>query len=343
MSSYLRNAWYVAAIASEIGRRLITVRILGDEIVLYRTEQGRPVALEDACPHRKLPLSRGYLRGDAVECGYHGLTFNCSGQCIDGGTQEKIPARATVRSYPITDKWGLVWIWMGAPELAHEGEIVQIDNFDDPRWHITAGDSMICRCNYLWLTDNLLDPSHVAWVHRTSFAGAGTRATPLEITATPSGIVASRWVYDQPPPPFYARLVTFNGNADRLQHYEVQCPSIAINKSVFAPAGKGGPDKPIGADTYVMISYNFLTPIDEDTTRYFWLQHRNTDPDNQEIARANAEGARAAFGEDRAVLEAVHVGMKNPRSKHIDLPLDAAAYKFRNLLLKRIAAEQSRP
>jgi vanillate O-demethylase monooxygenase subunit len=276
MSSYLRNAWYVAAIAGEIGRRLTAARILGEDIVLYRTEQGQPVALEDACPHRKLPLSRGYLKGDAVECGYHGLTFNGAGQCIDGGTQEKIPSRAKVRSYPVRDKWGLVWIWMGPPENARENEIFRIDNFDSPRWHITAGDSMICACNYLWLTDNLLDPSHVAWVHRTSFAGGGTRDTPLEILATPNGVIASRWLKDEPPPPFYAPLVKFKGNADRLQYYEVQYPSTAINKSVFAPAGKGGPNMQIGADTYIMLSYNFLTPIDEDTTRYFWLQHRNT-------------------------------------------------------------------
>ena len=339
VSSFLRNAWYVAAISGEIGRRLTVAKILGDDIVLYRTEQGLPVALEDACPHRKLPLSRGCLKGDTVECGYHGLTFNGLGQCTDGGTQAKIPSRAKVRSYPIRDKWGLLWIWMGQPNQAREDEIVTIENFDSPHWHITPGDSVICACNYLWLADNLLDPSHVAWVHRTSFAGGGTRDTPLEIVATPKGVIASRWLSDAPPPPFYSSLVKFKGNADRLQYYEVQYPSTAINKSVFTPAGKGGPGTPIGADTYIMISYNFLTPIYEDTTRYFWLQHRNTDPENQEITAANARGARAAFEEDRAILEAVHLGMKNRKSGHIDLALDAAAYQFRNALRKRIAAE----
>ena len=76
---YLHNTWYVAATSQEIDRTLKHLEILGEDIVFYRTEAGAPVALEDACPHRKLPLSMGRIMGDAVECGYHGLTFDCTG------------------------------------------------------------------------------------------------------------------------------------------------------------------------------------------------------------------------------------------------------------------------
>ena len=82
---YLRNAWYVAAWDHEVGRSLTPTTILGEGVVLYRREDGVPVALEDACPHRKLPLSMGRLKGDEVECGYHGLTFDCSGACPRAG------------------------------------------------------------------------------------------------------------------------------------------------------------------------------------------------------------------------------------------------------------------
>ena len=75
--TFLKNTWYVAALSPEVGREPKAIRILGEAVVLYRTQAGAAVALEDACPHRKLPLSMGRIKGDAIECGYHGLTFDC--------------------------------------------------------------------------------------------------------------------------------------------------------------------------------------------------------------------------------------------------------------------------
>src|SRR6185312_9741478 len=114
-------------------------------------------------------------------------------------------------------------------------------------------------------------------------------------------------------------LVKFEGLCDRLQHYEMCFPAIALNKSVYTPAGTGGPDAPPMEKTYVNISYNFMTPIDEDHSRYFWFQHRNTDPSDKAVSEKMNAGARMAFEEDRAVLVAVHEGMKNKATPNIDL------------------------
>ena len=339
MSTYLRNTWYVAALSLEVGREPKAIRILGEAVVLYRTQAGAAVALEDACPHRKLPLSMGRIKGDAIECGYHGLTFDCAGQCIDAATQTRIPPFAKVRSYPVQDKYGLLWIWMGDASLATTHPVFEMSNHGQPGWSLTKGDQLLVDCHYLWLVDNLLDPSHVAWVHRTSFAGAGTDDTPLQIAADASGVICSRWLLDQPPPPFYAPLVKFAGHADRLQHYEVRYPSLAINMGIYTPAGKGGPGMVDGPETYRMVSYNFLTPIDEDHTRYFWLQHRNTDADDEVLTQRIAAGAKAAFEEDKVVLEAVHRGMKNRSTQTTGLLLDAAANRFRAGLTALIEAE----
>eukprot|EP01041_Mallomonas_annulata_P012201 gene12201-25630_t len=235
-----------------VGREPKAVRILGEAVVLYRTQGGAAVALEDACPHRKLPLSMGRIKGDAIECGYHGLTFDCSGSCIDAATQVRIPPFAKVRSYPVQDKYGLLWIWMGDPSRAAANPVFEMANHGQVGWSLTKGDQLLVDCHYLWLVDNLLDPSHVAWVHRTSFAGAGTDDTPLQIAADSGGVICSRWLLDQPPPPFYAPLVKFAGNADRLQHYEVRYPSLAINMGIYTPAGKGGPGMVEGPETYRM-------------------------------------------------------------------------------------------
>ena len=336
---YLRNSWYVAAMSSDIVERLTPLRILGENIALFRTDGGEPVALEDSCPHRRLPLSRGRLLNDGIECGYHGLKFDHSGQCIAAPTQQRIPPAARVRSYPVVDRWGLLWIWMGDAERSDDRLIIGIENYNDPDWKVTTGGVLTCACNYQYLTDNLLDPSHVSWVHRTSFASTGTDNTPVKITETDNGLIVHRWIYDNELPPFYAPLVRFEGKCDRLQHYEAQFPCTAINKSVFCPAGKGGPDSPIDELTYVMISYNFLTPIDASNTRYFWLQHRNTDPLNKEVTEMIAHGLKSAFLEDRDVLEAVHIGIANETTRHFDLGLDAASLHFRRKLQKLIDEE----
>lgn len=339
---YLRNCWYVAGWSQDYGRALKAQKILGEAIVFYRQADGSAAALEDACPHRKLPLSMGQLEGDTIVCGYHGLTFDCTGTCTDSPTQRGMtPRRAVVKSYPVVDRYRLLWIWMGDPALANPEEIFKIENFDNPDWGYTDGGMLPIACNYLWVCDNLLDPSHVAWVHVTSFAGGGTDSEPLKVEQTQRGVIVSRWIHGRPPSPYYKKFVQFEGDCDRLQHYEMCYPAIALNKSIYAPAGTGGPDKAHPPNTLINISYNFMTPIDEDTTQYIWFQHRNTLPHDAEVSRQMNDGARQAFEEDRAVLEAVHKGMANKQTPNIDMGLDLGAKTFRRQLERRIKAEQS--
>ena len=339
---FLKNAWYVAALSDSIGRELTPLKLLGNNVVIYRSNDGQPVVLEDACPHRKLPLSMGRLVDDHIECGYHGLCFDASGNCIKAPTQDRIPPTAIVKSYPTIDKYGLLWVWMGEV-VADESKLIFIENFDNPAWHITNGDSLHCQCNYLYLADNLLDPSHVAWVHKDSFASKGTEDTPLEIQESEDGLIVSRWIYNCDAPPFYQPLLKFSGKCDRLQHYEVRFPSIAINKSVYCPVGSGGPDWKPNEKCYEMISYNFLTPLDDNNTLYFWLQQRNTDPLDETITHSISEGAKQAFMEDKTILEAVHLGIVNTNSRTINLALDAGALRFRTLLQQLIEAETLEP
>jgi phenylpropionate dioxygenase-like ring-hydroxylating dioxygenase large terminal subunit len=337
---FLKNAWYVAANDHEVGRHLHATRILGEDIVLYRTLDGRISALEDACPHRKLPLSMGRLLDDTVECGYHGLVFDCSGSCVRAPGLAHAPARAVVRSYPAVERYGLVWIWMGEPEKADTSSIMQVEHWGDPAWGMNRGDAMTVRCNYQYLTDNLLDPSHVSWVHQTSFGNASMIGEPLHTQVNEDGVVVSRWVRDVEVAPFYAKFVKFAGNCDRKQHYEVRVPSHALIKAIFTPAGTGTDTEPFHSDAFLMDSYNFLTPIDESTTRYYWFQMRNFSPDDDAVSRQFAEDVRHAFSEDRVVLEAVHAGMAKSPSK-MNLPLDAGPLRFRQKLQALIAVEQA--
>jgi vanillate O-demethylase monooxygenase subunit len=337
---YLRNAWYVAAWDRELGRQPLRLRILDEDIVLFRQSDGTPVALEDACAHRKLPLSMGRILGDTIECGYHGLRFAASGECVHVPCSRHIPRAARVRRYPLAARYGLLWIWMGRPESAHPEQIFRVDHWGDPRWGMTPGDAMTVDCNYLFMTDNLLDPSHVAWVHRSSFGNAACESTPVEVTATPRGMIAARWMRNVEIAPLYLPFVRFAGACDRLQHYEVRFPCSSLVKAVFVPSGSAGPGAQSHAAAFIMDSYNFLTPVDGQRTRYFWFQMRNVFPDDAQVSHAMAAGVRAAFEEDRLILNAVQQSFARTRTPHVDIAIDSAPLRFRRRLQQLIAAER---
>ena len=336
---FLRNAWYVGALSSSVGRELHAVKMLNENLVMYRKQDGTPVALEDSCPHRRLPLSMGRLIDDAVECGYHGLTFDCSGGCIKAPGVAQIPKSAVVRSYPCAERYGMIWVWMGEPERADESLIVDIPEWGREGWGVNSGDAMELACNYQYITDNLLDPSHVSWVHQTSFGNSSMIGKPLKVDVAENGVTVSRWLNDVEVAPFYKKFVKFSGNCDRKQQYEVRFPSVAVIKAIFTPAGTGGDDVTPHPDIFLMDSYNLLTPIDEKNTRYFWFQLRNFSPDDAEVSRIFNEDVRFAFSEDKAVLEAVQQGL-DERPAALDLPLDSGPMRFRRRLQQLIEAEQ---
>ena len=338
---FLRNAWYVAAWSDEISADLQQIVLLNDRICMFRDGGDKVVALEDACPHRKLPLSKGRRKGDTVECGYHGLTFNGTGQCVRAPGKGGIPSNAKVHAYPTEERFGLVWIWMGNPALADPGEIFDIPEFDDPSWGMNRGKALEIDCNYLYVTDNLLDPTHVAWVHQSSFGQAATEDTPLRITKKEDGITVWRWMMDVEPAPFYKKIVEFDGNCDRLQHYEVRYPCHAIIRAVFTPAGSGGGAGPWPDKTFIMNSYNFMTPETETRTRYYWFQLRNLRPQDEALSQMMSDDVKHAFEEDREVLNQVQMGMSGKTTPHIDLPIDGGQLRFRRQLEVLIAQEQT--
>ena len=337
---FLKNAWYVAAWERDLKDRPLGVTLLDEDVVIYRQSNGTVAALEDACVHRKLPLSLGRIRGDNLECGYHGLTFDATGRCVRIPCADHIPKQARVRSYPLVARYGLLWIWMGVPELADPARIMDVAHWGDPNWGMTCGDAMTVDCNYLLLTDNLLDPSHVAWVHPTSFAGADCDTQAVDVSVTERGVIASRWMRGVPVAPLYVQFVAFEGLCDRLQHYEVRYPSHALIRAVFVPAGTAGSEAEHHASAFIMDSYNFLTPVSGGETRYFWFQMRNAFPHDERLTALMAAGVRGAFEEDRAILSAVQRNTERSRTPNISIPIDTAPTRFRRRLTAAISAEQ---
>ena len=303
---FLRNAWYAAGFSDEVGRTLLARTFLNEAVVLYRTADGRPVAFEDRCAHRRLPLSMGRLKGDEIECGYHGLVYDCSGACvkIPGQPRESIPQGARVRSYPVVDRHFYLWIWMGDPARADAALIPDFSLIGAPgggrhriRLHLA--------CNYQLVIDNLLDLSHLAYVH-TSTTGSAPLAenAVLKTVRTGDTMQIKRWVRDVPPSPTFAQFGKYKGRVNLWQVSEYSPPS-------YVRVGYGSADAsvPIGEEDDIWNRghwgfnvFHGLTPETETTSHQFrYLAFNPSFGDEAVIADFNRQND-LIINEDRDIF-----------------------------------------
>ena len=336
--SFPLNAWYAAAWDVELKRALLPRVICGRPLVLYRKADGTAVALEDACWHRLLPLSQGWLNGDDVTCGYHGLVFNADGRCVFMPSQETINPSACVRSYPIVEKHRFVWVWLGNPALADPAKVPDLHWNDDPAW---AGDGQLItlKCDYRLVVDNLMDLTHETFVHAGSIGNEAVAEAPFDVTHTEGGATVTRWMINIDPPPFWAAQLGRPGKVDRWQiiHFEPPC-TIAIDVGV-APAGTGAPegDRSQGVNGYVL---NTITPETESSCHYFWAFCRNYRLQDQRATTELRQGVARIFQQDEDVLEAQQRAMEaNPGREFYNLNIDAGAMWARRLIDNMLARE----
>jgi vanillate monooxygenase len=165
--NYLDNVWYCSALSSEATTTPLARIICELPIVIYRTESGKVAALEDRCAHRQVPLSRGRVIRDDIECAYHGFTFNCRGACVHIPHQDVIPKAARVRSYPAVERWGYVWLWLGREDEADPACVPDLPWTEDAAFR-TVYFRFEAKANFQLMADNLMDVSHTEFLHRTS-------------------------------------------------------------------------------------------------------------------------------------------------------------------------------
>ena len=343
--AFLRNTWYVAAWSGEVGRACLARKILGEPVVLYRTTAGQPVALLDRCPHRLLPLSKGTLQNDTIECGYHGLTFDSTGKCVRAPGQDRVPPGASVRAYPVAEHMGLVWIWPGDPALADRSKL-----FDElpqwaesrrpnPTWALLEGPLTYVKSNYLLLSENLVDPAHVVYVHKRSLGSPAMANIPIEASQQGDTLLVSRWTPNAPASPILQRYGKWAGNVDRWQYYWMYPPHIAV---VDFGAGAPGMDRgEAGRDAALRLySAHFMTPETATTTHYFWFVLRNFAIGDAAVAADLAEQVTMTFMEDKAILEAIQEAEAEPFvTTRVKLAVDLGSVRLRRTVDRMIGEE----
>ena len=344
---FIRNCWYVAAWDHEIPAEGLFARtIIGEPLLLFRQHDGRVVALEDRCCHRQAPLSAGRREGDCVRCGYHGLLFDGRGQCTEIPGLDRVPAHVKVRAYPAVVKNRWVFVWMG--DAGRADPALLPDNFsnDHPDW-INRPGYLHYDTNYLLIADNLLDFSHLSYVHEKTLGGSDkiAQARPT-IEALAHGLHVSRRVGEVAAPAFYRRMRTFTTSLDRWFIYDFLLPGTLLMHSGGRPCGAASalavddPTQPT-ADSVNLHSCQTLTPETEHTTHYFFQQSCRADQGDAALAQTIYDSLLAAFDEDRDMItaQARNLAVK-PGIPMVALAMDAALVRFRRLVDERLAAEQ---
>lgn len=198
---FLKNTWYMAAWSEEVGQALLRRRLLGEPMLLYRLNDGRIAALEDRCPHRFAPLSLGVRQGDSIQCGYHGLTFNQHGKCVHNPYSSKIPVGAEVKTFATHERYGIVWFWAGDPQAADPQAIPDFSPVFDSQEAPPLRGYVEMKANYEYGTDNLMDLSHIEFVHKGSFAGAGVIFAGAHTAREEGQTIHSNWWMPNVPAP----------------------------------------------------------------------------------------------------------------------------------------------
>jgi vanillate O-demethylase monooxygenase subunit len=339
-----RNTWYVACTPDEIDGKPLGRQICGEHIVFYRADSGQVAALEDFCPHRGAKLSLGRVCEGKLVCGYHGLTMGCDGKTVSMPGQ-RVAAFPAIRSYPVVERYGFIWVWPGDAALADAAAIPRFVWADNPEW-VYAGGLYHVACDYRLMIDNLMDLTHETYVHTTSIGQKEIDEAPVSTKTEGGQVVTRRYMDKVMAPPFWQ--ANLRGNhlpddqpVDRWQVCRFTAPSHIMIDVGVALAGHGGYDAP--ADKKVSSTVvDFLTPETETSMWYFWGMARNFNVKDEALTAQIRDGQAKVFAEDMAVLEAQQRNLLlHPSRRLLLLNIDAGGAQSRRLLDKMIAAEQA--
>jgi vanillate O-demethylase monooxygenase subunit len=338
---FVRNAWYVAAWDHEVTREMRRRMLLDEPVVLFRTDSGKPVALEDRCCHRQAPLSMGKLVGNIVQCPYHGLQFDTTGKCVKVPSQDMVPASARVRSYPVVEKNHWIWIWMGDPAQADPALIEDFHWLDDPAWRF-GGSYLHVDGHYLLVVENLLDTTHLPFLHPNTLGTDTFARSEFDVKREADRITVSRWVMNELPAPFHKQMGDFPDGmkVDRWQITHFGPPCFVKLDVGSAPAGAGARqgDRSKGVN---MWNLNAITPESEKSAHYFWAQAYNFKLDEPWISNALRAQIHTIFLEDMAIIQAQQKNMDLGPSAVVNLGQDKAWVAMRNIVQRLIEDEKS--
>ncbi len=327
----IRNAWYVVALANEVTRSPIGRDLMETSLVLYRSEDGQAVALQNRCCHRSFPLAHGTLEGDAIRCGYHGLLYARDGRCIEIPMQKSVPPRLHLRSYPLIEREPFLWAWFGTPETADESLLPHPAWLGAPEWDMYIGYLPIAS-SYVHMHENLLDLSHLSFLHPKTFGTPEYARAPVELAITGDDIQAWRHV-ECHLPDIYAIPLQWQGcRAKRSSGSHFVAPGLHVNTGILRNL-----ELPEAAQNPLPTIHvaQIITPIDRGQLHYWFAGCRNFARGRHDIDDFMRTAQIKAFTEDQFAMEQIERMKHTDRaSEHVEMhiPTDAAGIAMRRAL-----------
>ena len=337
--NYLRNTWYAAAWSEDLGPVPLPRTLLDEPLVFLRGANGNPVALADRCPHRFAPLSLGKRVGDSLQCAYHGLRFGMDGKCVHN-PHGPIPPTARVKNYPLLERYGMVWIWMGEASLANPALLADFGVIADTDRFAVGRSAFKTNANYQLGIDNLLDLSHAQFLHPLLGNADSSERTRFSTRTEGNTVWSLNHMPQEPVTKLFQMLWESDAPVgDRRAHMRWDPPSNLLLEVGFTECGRPASE---GA---TMWSAHLLTPETERSTHYFWAGARDSRRDDAELGEKIRLAIPAAFvSEDGPMIAACQERMGTVdlmELRPLLLKSDAAAVSARRVLAKLIDQERA--
>lgn len=344
---FLRNMWY-AAMWSEMleSGKLVPRTILDEPLVFFRKASGEVAALTDLCPHKFVPLHLGkLLPDDRVQCGYHGLEFSPSGECVrNPHGSERISPNCKVLTYSTIERHSMIWVWMGSapadPSLVPDYSFMD----EDSGYDITRRDFLRIKANYRLVADNLMDLSHSPYLHDGVIGGAGTIKADIRVEQEGNTVKVHRPKQNVRPTGLLDRLYRKDGV--RVDIWSTICwtaPCYILNDTGAYPVGGKR------SDGSGVLGAHLLTPETEDTTLYYFAAARtgkvfDKDEDQVTFRQWLSDARRHAFAnQDEPIIEAQYRMRKTypaATARSILLETDAGPVRCNRILDEMIRVEK---
>jgi phenylpropionate dioxygenase-like ring-hydroxylating dioxygenase large terminal subunit len=334
----IRNCWYVAALGSEVSREIISRRLLGVDVALYRTLAGEAVAVRNRCPHRSFPLAKGKLLGDVLVCGYHGMQFNPSGHCVNMPAMPIVPTNANARSFPTVERGPLIWIWMGDPDHADEAMVPDTNWLSSDEWQTVNG-SFPIKSDYIAMHENLLDQTHFPFLHPGAIGTPEYARSKLKVRVEDDKVIIDRELRNSPPPGVYAVPTGLTGKpVDRFSDARFVSPALhtAYARIVDNNDPSGSPR------TYRFNISHIFTPETNNSIHYWWFCSRNFNLEDKHADAHLLAASTKAYQEDVDALEWIMDVVIKDSEPQFDLNFapDKPGLLMRQVL-HRLAAKES--
>jgi vanillate O-demethylase monooxygenase subunit len=278
-----------------------------------------------------------------VRCKYHGLQFDGHGHCTKNPHGDgKIPAAATVRSFPVIEKNGIVWFWPGEPAIATTTDTPEFSAVDDSVCHV-ARRYLHVKSNYVLESDNILDLSHIQFLHPGTLGSDAVQKAKTEVVQSGNTVWSKRVVSGEDLKPFLRQTFQVPEGllADRWLDVRWDPPSSLLLSITIAPSGS------LREQGVTIRIPHLFTPETETSTHYWFAScFERKEGNGSEQAERHVEGLLKPFAtEDAPMLEAQQRVMGDAdfwSLKPVLLPGDAAAVRARRVLDMLIKAEKAK-